>query len=557
MQSGPRRLLAIFALLTALTSHTAMAQQAEVTSLSIRALRVSDDGSLKLFTSFRAADNQPISDPDLAPLHMELDGEIRTLEVTATDLEQSGQGLGVLIAIDVSGSMKKAMPEIRRHLAWYAHQLDPSLDQAAVGTIGNEWSLILPFTSDMDLVAATIEEIDARTKTTALFESVYEGVDLLKRQGTSFPARRLMIVITDGQNEKSGRTVSDCVQHANASHVQVHALIFLTSQRETYLEAIGETEKLSRDTGGEVHKTDSPDEIQQAVEALRSDLLAEVVLTIPGSSLVNDGKEHELILVYGGTSDRINYRSPLPGVEPPTEEVSADTGSPISPTLVAGVVVAVVCLLGLLVVIIVLTRRRKRVASSWELDQDLEIEAELPPPPPPEPEQSQQRSMNAPDMEPEPGPGPEPEPPPIVDPVAVEQPDPPVGDPPLAADKPPKKADTPRKERKTVFRPPPTGAPRVTRFRVISGCEAMMDMEIPAQGASIGADPGNHIVIIAPSVSSVHAEVVPAAAGMAIRDMGSTNGTFVNTVRVGDNEMVMLEPGCQVQLGLVVLEFLE
>ena len=548
-----RRLVVALALTVALAVSSALAQTAEVTSLDIRALSVADDGTLKLVTSFRTADNQPVSTPDLGPLGMELDGSVRSVTATSTDFESSGQGLGVVIAVDISGSMKKAMPEIRRHLAWYAHQLDPSLDQAAVGTIGNEWTLVLPFTNDMDKVATTIESIDAHTKTTALFESVYEGVDLLKRQGTSFPARRLMIIITDGQNEKIGRTVSDCVSHANASHVQVHSLIFLTSQRETYLEAIGETEKLSRDTGGEVRKTDNPDEIQQAVEDLRSELLAETVLTIPGSNLINDGLEHDLVLLYGGASDRIRYRSPRPnggpGPEPATpddDDATTTTGLPVA--IIAGI--AAVGLLFLLVLVIALIWWRRRVAFARELERKLAEEAKAPPPRPPEPDPP-------PMVEPQ-----EPEPPTeqeFIPPPAIEPPPPqPEPDPPQAETtiEPPQPAP-PSKSRKTVYRPPPTDAPQVTRFRVLQGFDEATELQIPPQGASIGADPGNHIVITAQSVSSFHAEVVPAAAGMAIRDMGSTNGTFVNTVRVEEGELVMLSPGCQVQIGLVVLEFLE
>ncbi|HIQ01078.1 MAG TPA: FHA domain-containing protein, partial [Anaerolineales bacterium] len=49
---------------------------------------------------------------------------------------------------------------------------------------------------------------------------------------------------------------------------------------------------------------------------------------------------------------------------------------------------------------------------------------------------------------------------------------------------------------------------------------------------SIGRDPGNDIVINHPQVSRQHARLVLQGGLMALEDLGSTNGTFVNGMRL-------------------------
>lgn len=65
---------------------------------------------------------------------------------------------------------------------------------------------------------------------------------------------------------------------------------------------------------------------------------------------------------------------------------------------------------------------------------------------------------------------------------------------------------------------------------------------------TIGRDPVSDIVLKDPEISRQHAQLVQTAEGYQIRDMGSTNGTFVNNERLG-GEPVTLVPGQEIMLG--------
>ncbi len=77
-------------------------------------------------------------------------------------------------------------------------------------------------------------------------------------------------------------------------------------------------------------------------------------------------------------------------------------------------------------------------------------------------------------------------------------------------------------------------------------------LEIAQSVVRIGAHAGNDVVLADDTVSRIHAEIVLEAAGFRLRDLGSTNGTTVDGLRVVD---VYLPPTCTVRIGRCALEF--
>ena len=64
----------------------------------------------------------------------------------------------------------------------------------------------------------------------------------------------------------------------------------------------------------------------------------------------------------------------------------------------------------------------------------------------------------------------------------------------------------------------------------------------------VGRSAGNEIRIADPSISNSHAQVLVRGSEVAIRDAGSTNGTFINGVPV---KQAALQPGQALRLGWV------
>ena len=87
---------------------------------------------------------------------------------------------------------------------------------------------------------------------------------------------------------------------------------------------------------------------------------------------------------------------------------------------------------------------------------------------------------------------------------------------------------------------------------VIEGPAAGNEYEIGENGATVGRGPGVDISLQDPSMSKVHAAFEPAAGGVRVRDMGSTNGIAVNGSAVAAAD---LKHGDRIEIGGHVLQF--
>lgn len=87
---------------------------------------------------------------------------------------------------------------------------------------------------------------------------------------------------------------------------------------------------------------------------------------------------------------------------------------------------------------------------------------------------------------------------------------------------------------------------------IAEGPRELRGTRLPITGPIvIGRSPGADIVIADDFVSARHARVTPTPAGAVLEDLGSTNGTVLDGVRISG--VVPLAPGSMIQLGTVKL----
>ena len=107
---------------------------------------------------------------------------------------------------------------------------------------------------------------------------------------------------------------------------------------------------------------------------------------------------------------------------------------------------------------------------------------------------------------------------PYAEPLRVESRSPRGSDPPLAGH--------------TRLAPPAVSAPTALALRVVRGPDEGAPPIAVTEAVAVGTAVPNGLVLTDPLVSRFHCELTPTSSGLYVRDLGSTNGTFVDGVRI-------------------------
>jgi len=83
-------------------------------------------------------------------------------------------------------------------------------------------------------------------------------------------------------------------------------------------------------------------------------------------------------------------------------------------------------------------------------------------------------------------------------------------------------------------------------LRVVTGADAGLEMSLGLPNVRIGTSPDNDLVLTDRAVSRRHAEIRMTPNGLLLRDLGSTNGTFINDVRITE---AYIPPDAECRLG--------
>jgi nitrite reductase (NADH) large subunit len=100
-------------------------------------------------------------------------------------------------------------------------------------------------------------------------------------------------------------------------------------------------------------------------------------------------------------------------------------------------------------------------------------------------------------------------------------------------------------------------APKALRLRAESGPLAGQTFALTPPEVVIGRDADADISISEGTVSWRHAKLAPSGSGWSVTDLGSTNGTAVNGLRLEANREHPLEPGAEIRVGEVTMRFEE
>lgn len=200
--------------------------------------------------------------------------------VSTTVFSQTGEGIDYYILLDVSNSIPSSyFTKLKSGIAGFCRGLS-SYDRVSLITFGENVLVLGEKTGDPALIEKALEGVENKDNKTLLFEAVSQAAELAGQKDESGLKRRVMIVISDGEDIAVGKKMAqEALDGLKEKAVPVYALCIRDTARDN-INSFGEFARMS---GGEIRVFDSR-EGDAVLGELRESLMAADVLEFTAAS---------------------------------------------------------------------------------------------------------------------------------------------------------------------------------------------------------------------------------------------------------------------------------
>jgi len=204
--------------------------------------------------------------------------------------ENQTQPFTAVVMLDSSGSMTNSLKLVKAGAEQFLIRLLPQ-DKAQVGAFNDKIQFSGTFTSDRDALVAALAELDFGNPT-RLYDALDQSLDRL----ASVEGRRVIVVLTDGEDTSSRRGRGDVLARAAADEVMIYGIglesDYFNGMRRVRTSPDRVVRRLAEDTGGGYYLLKETSNLNTTFTRIVQELHSQYVLGFTPSVL--DGKTHLL-----------------------------------------------------------------------------------------------------------------------------------------------------------------------------------------------------------------------------------------------------------------------
>jgi VWFA-related protein len=194
--------------------------------------------------------------------------------------------LRVGLVLDVSGSITSRFAfEQESAIGFFGHVLRRQTDQAFVLAFDSVPALTQDFTDDVELLSKGVKKLSPGGGS-AVYDALYmAAAKKLTNMRSDRPVRRVIILISDGEDNQSRTTVPEVIDAARRAEVTIYAVSTNTSNTVTRGDRL--LKKLAEETGGRAY---FPSKTEDVVRAFAS----QYVLSYKPADFLADGRYRQI-----------------------------------------------------------------------------------------------------------------------------------------------------------------------------------------------------------------------------------------------------------------------
>ena len=239
----------------------------------------------------------------------------QTIETFSDDLSQTTP-LYVAVLLDTSPSTAgKLKFQQESAMNFIQTVVKPRKDRVLFGTFDDEIKLRQDFTDKLDLLDKAVYGVKEMGKQTALFDAVWQFCDEKMR---SVPGRRVLLVVTDGEDTYSRANLRDAIDIAQ----RTETTIFAISTKAGFLSTVPGVEAgqvsdkkdkdlmtLSEETGGMAFFTGDMLSLERSFTKISKELRAQYLVTYDPTNKHYDGTFRKIVVKLSDGHKELKVRT--------------------------------------------------------------------------------------------------------------------------------------------------------------------------------------------------------------------------------------------------------
>ena len=202
---------------------------------------------------------------------------------------QTDLPLRVGLVLDVSGSITDRFTfEQESAIRFFRQILRPRTDQAFVLAFDSVQRMTQDFTDSADMLAKGVTGLTPGGGS-AVYDAVYTAsTQKLQKVHADRPVRRVVILISDGEDNQSRITRPEVIDAAKRAEVTIYAISTNTSNTRTRGDKV--LQKLAEETGGRAFYPNKLDDVVHAFNLIQDELRSQYALSYKPADFSSDGR---------------------------------------------------------------------------------------------------------------------------------------------------------------------------------------------------------------------------------------------------------------------------
>lgn len=174
------------------------------------------------------------------------------------------------LVLDTSTSMMPVLRDVRRAAHRFLETVLAPRDRAALMTFNDAPQLVVPFTSDTEVLAGGLTGLVAEGET-ALYDTVIFALHYLSGGN----GKRALVLLTDGEDSSSTYSFDDAIEFARYTGVSIYIIGLGLS---TELQSRSHVRQLAAETGGGSFFIDRVEQLGKVYESIQQELRSQYLI---------------------------------------------------------------------------------------------------------------------------------------------------------------------------------------------------------------------------------------------------------------------------------------